>query len=88
MIVLHTKPFLHTGLPIQEYYELETCCIELNYNNMYQTCKFNKPVISNHTIKRAVPGHNSWFKGLAQRESVTPENIGSVKIWVYSLTKI
>ena len=87
MIVLHTKPFLHTGLPIQEYYELETCCIELNNNNMYQTCKFNKPVISNHT-KRAVTGHSSRFKGLAQRESAIPENIGSVKIWVYSLTKI
>jgi len=33
---------------------------------------FNIPVMSNHT-NRAVTGHNSLFKGLAQRESVTPE---------------
>ena len=28
--------------------------------------------MSNHT-KRAATGHNSLFKGLAQRDSVTPE---------------
>ena len=38
---------------------------------MYQTCKFNKPVIGNHT-KRAVTVHSSRFK----------EKVHTRKYWI------
>lgn len=37
-----------------------------NNNNL-----LHKPVMRSHT-KRAETGHNSWFRGFAQRERVTP----------------
>ena len=40
---------------------------------------FYKPVMSNHT-NSAATGHNSLFKGLAQRDSVTPEKEMKKKI--------
>lgn len=43
--------------------------------NTYNTSKLtilNQPDMSNHK-NRAATGHNSLFKGLAQRDSVTPE---------------